>query len=59
MVKEQQLQQSRELLNIYNRLDKEVQDKLINGVKCLVFLQDLADIKDDDADNSEHAAQAV
>lgn len=42
-------QETHKAVEIFNRLDDNLRDKLLNGVKCLVFLQDLADVKDDDA----------
>lgn len=47
MDEEKTLQQSREALQAFNRIDEKIRDKILNGVKCLAFLQDLADIKDD------------
>lgn len=53
---EQELQQSRDLLDSYNKLDEKTQDKLINGVKCLALLQDLANTE---KDNDKPAAQML
>lgn len=56
---EQDTTQAKAILDNFNTLPENIQVKILNGVKCLKFLQDLADIKDDDADNSEQTTQAV
>lgn len=52
---EKDFEQSKILLENFEKLDDEVQDKLLNGVKCLSFLYDLPDTKDD----NKIPAQAV
>ena len=47
MANDQDTKQARDLLKNFNSLDEAVKDKLLNGVKCLAFLQDLVDVKDD------------
>ncbi len=39
----QKADQAKDLLKNFNRVDESVQDKLLNGVKCLAFLYDLKD----------------
>ena len=46
MNSEQITNQAKDLLDNFNRIDETTQDKLLNGIKCLAFLQNLADIKD-------------
>lgn len=48
MTNEQSATQTEHLIDNFNRLDEKIQDKLLNGVKCLAFLHDLADTNDDD-----------
>lgn len=52
MTREQERRQAKDLVDDFNRLDEKVQDKLLNGVKCLAFLYDLANTKNGDA--AEH-----
>lgn len=42
MTAEMQLQEAREAVTAFNKLDKTFRDKLLVGIKCLVFLQGLA-----------------
>jgi len=44
---EKDFEQSKTLLENFEKLDDEVQNKLLNGVKCLSLLYDLTDTKDD------------
>lgn len=39
---EQEMQQSRNLVDNYNKLSEETREKLANGVEWLVFLQNMA-----------------
>ena len=55
---EQDTTRAKTLLDNFNALPDHIQDKLLNGVKCLEFLQNLADIKSD-TDKREQTAQAV
>ena len=48
MNREQITNQAKDLLDNFNRIDETTQDKLLNGIKCLAFLQNLASIKDTD-----------
>lgn len=48
MDNDRELQESRDAVKAFNSLDEKLRDKLLNGVKFLAFLQDLADISDDD-----------
>lgn len=48
---EQKFEQTKELLENFSRVDDAVQDKLINGVKCLAFLYDLTDTDKTDKEN--------
>ena len=43
---EQDTTQAKAMLDNFNTLPENIQVKILNGVKCLKFLQDLADIKD-------------
>ena len=52
MCEDKTLQQSRDALQAFNKLDEKIRDKILNGVKCLAFLQDLSDIEDDDGGGS-------
>ena len=45
---EQEMQQARDLLDNFNRLDDETRDKLTNGVEWLAFLQGMAKTTDED-----------
>lgn len=49
-MEEQKFNQAKELLENFNHVDETVQNKLLNGVKCLAFLYDLTDETKDDAD---------
>ena len=49
---EQELQQTRELIDNFNQLSDETRDKLANGVEWLAFLQNMASTPD----NSEQSA---
>lgn len=52
MTTEQHFQRAKAILDNFNQLDETLQDKLLNGVKCLAFLQRLAETKEDpDADS--------
>lgn len=42
----QKIDRAKEILDNFNRVDESVQDKLINGVKCLAFLYDLSETND-------------
>ncbi|MBR4382393.1 MAG: hypothetical protein IKP64_02425 [Selenomonadaceae bacterium] len=44
---EQELQQSRELVDNFNQLDDETRSKLANGVEWLAFLQNMASTPDE------------
>lgn len=44
---EQEIQQSRDLLDNFNQLDNETRGKLVNGVEWLAFLQNMAATSDD------------
>lgn len=48
MDNDRELQESRDAVKAFNSLDEKLRDKLLNGIKVLAFLQDLADISDDD-----------
>jgi len=48
MDNDRELQESRDAVKAFNSLDEKLRDKLLNGIKFLAFLQDLADISDDD-----------
>lgn len=43
---EQELQQTRNLVDNYNKLSDETRDKLANGVEWLAFLQNMASTND-------------
>lgn len=58
MDNDRELQESRDAVKAFNSLDEKLRDKLLNGVKFLAFLQDLADISDDD-DEPATAQNAV
>lgn len=53
---DQQNQRAESLLEVFNRIDDDAQDKLLNGVKCYDFLCKLVDIKNDDEQNAPAAA---
>jgi hypothetical protein len=53
MIDDQQIQESIDAINSFNQLDDSLRDKLLNGVKCLVFLQDLANSKDKPIKNQQ------
>lgn len=53
---EMDIQQTRETVDIFNTLDENVRDKLLNGIKCLLFLQNLADTNDDEQSPVQPAA---
>lgn len=42
------IRQTREAVDIFNNLNDKLRDKLLIGIKCLLFLQNLADNNDDD-----------
>lgn len=44
---EQELQQTRNLVDNYNKLSDETRDKLANGVEWLAFLQTMASQNDE------------
>ncbi len=44
---EQELQQTRNLVDNFNQLDDETRGKLANGVEWLAFLQNMAATSDD------------
>lgn len=49
-------EQAKKLLDDFNSLDEQTQDKLLNGVKSLAWLYSLAETKGD-ADNKSLNAQ--
>ena len=49
---EQELQQTRDLVDNFNQLSDETRDKLANGVEWLAFLQNMASTPD----NSEQTS---
>ena len=52
---DKQREQVQILLELYSRLDKITQDRLIDGIIGLVFLQELAEHKA--GEHCQHAAQ--
>ena len=44
---EQEMQQSRDLLDNFNQLDNETRGKLANGVEWLAFIQKMAKADDE------------
>ena len=56
MTEEKQSEETRNAADIFNRLDDRLRDKFLNGVKCLLFLQDLAEV-DGDEPQRKNAAQ--
>lgn len=57
MSQEQELNQTRNLLDNFKRLSKETREKLANGVEWLAFLQSMA--KGDDELASDNPAKAA
>ena len=55
MTYEQDIQQSRSLLDNFNCLDEKTRDKLAKGVEWLAFLQNLAKENDDDRQPAQAA----
>lgn len=55
----QEIRKEKDLLDNFNELPESLQDKLLNGVKCLAFLHDLADAKDDDGERYDKSVQAA
>lgn len=43
MEKNSVITRATDILNSFNQLDEDTQDKILNGVKCLAFLHNLAD----------------
>ena len=41
---EKSFQRAKDLLDNFNRIDENVQDKLLNGVKCMATVFDLANV---------------
>ena len=50
MFDEKSFQRAKDLLDNFNRVDENVQDKLLNGVKCMATVFDLAEVKRDQLD---------
>lgn len=44
---EKDVEQAKQMLENFAKIDSDTQDKLLNGVKCLAFLYDIADTKDE------------
>lgn len=58
MADEKQFQRAKDLLENFNRIDEQVQDKLLLGVKSMAFIFDATqNIKDDE--NNVVPLQAV
>lgn len=58
MADEKQFQRAKDLLENFNRIDEQVQDKLLLGVKSMAFIFDATqNIKDDE--NNAVPLQAV
>lgn len=56
---EQELQQTRNLVDNYNQLSDETRDKLANGVEWLAFLQNMSATNDDREQSSPTESPAA
>ena len=45
-MEEKTYEQVKELVENFNRIDEVIQDKLLTGVKCMAFVNDLASSKE-------------
>ena len=54
---EKDFEQAKQLLENFSKISQDTQDKLLNGVKCLAFLYDLADSHDDNDDKISSLSQ--
>ena len=57
MTNEQECQKARDVLENFNKIDENVQDKLLKGIKYIAFLYALTKREDDGGERCQNAAQ--
>lgn len=57
-MEEKTYEQVKELVENFNRIDEVTQDKLLTGVKCMAFVNDLASSKEN-SDKETLSAQSA
>ena len=55
---EKDVEQAKQMLENFAKIDSGTQDKLLNGVKCLAFLYDMVDVKDNELPSQPVATPA-